>query len=136
MLNSQLYGKKNDSRTDFCPRAALKCDCAICKAETFKVREKNEETFEAKFFDDFDFETTNSSVEKDFVFVLKRLIPPKNALGTIRVNIPETVCFISGEAKFIASTKVLYYMPELLEKMIGQNTEIYEAERKTIFSRT
>lgn len=45
--------------------------------------------------------TINSVNEKDFVFILKRLIPP-TPHTVLRINVIDTCCFIHGKPKFIA----------------------------------
>jgi len=40
-------------------------------------------------------------IDKDFLFVLKRLLPAKNSQYSLRVLIPDTVVFWNGEAKFL-----------------------------------
>ena len=46
--------------------------------------------------------------EKDFAFVLKRLMPPPNVDRSIRIMIPETAVFIGSELKTIAYTDKVF----------------------------
>ena len=39
--------------------------------------------------------------DKDFLFVLKRLLPAKNSPYSLKILIPDTVVFWNGEAKFM-----------------------------------
>jgi len=48
-------------------------------------------------------------IDKDFLFVLRRLLPSKNSLYCLRILIPDTVLFSNGEAKFLVyNGKVVY----------------------------
>lgn len=40
-------------------------------------------------------------LDKDFLFVLKRILPSKNSLYSLRILIPDTVVFFNGEAKYM-----------------------------------
>ena len=46
--------------------------------------------------------TENEIIDKDFLFILKRLIPSKNSIYSLRILIPDTVVFHNGEAKLLA----------------------------------
>lgn len=41
--------------------------------------------------------------ERDYVFILKRLI--SEGQRGLRINVPDTCCFIEGKARFIAYTQ-------------------------------
>lgn len=43
----------------------------------------------------------NELMDRDFLFVLKRLLPAKNSFYSLRILIPDTVVFLNGEAKFL-----------------------------------
>ena len=79
------------------------CNCNLCKMQAKKI--SNNDKFIHTFFDGFDFNSASCvEGEKDFIFILKRLYPPKHVISTPRLLIPETVGFINGEAKFIVIT--------------------------------
>lgn len=40
-------------------------------------------------------------IERDFVFILRRLVPPARAQRSLNINIPDTVCFIGGDPRLI-----------------------------------
>lgn len=42
-----------------------------------------------------------NQMEKDFVFLLRRLLPIAKINRTLNIIIPDTVCFINGEPKLI-----------------------------------
>ena len=85
------------------------CCCNVCKFQMNKIA--NNDNFINKFFENYDFNPLSSvDGEKDFVFILKRLHPPKNVIRSLRLLIPETIGFINGEAKFILITaRVSFY---------------------------
>jgi hypothetical protein len=41
-------------------------------------------------------------VEKDFIFVMRRLQPPNKNIRTLRLYVPETFFLNGGEVKFLA----------------------------------
>ena len=86
--------------------AKLECHCTICQAQN-EIRIPPEEVPVHPFFRSYDFKsiTRGTHYDKDFVFILKRLIPPTHASQSLRLPIPETVAFINGEAKFIVSNR-------------------------------
>ena len=43
--------------------------------------------------------------EKDYVFILGRLIPKLSLSLGLRLNVPDTCCFISGKPKFIVFSR-------------------------------
>ena len=90
----------------------LKCKCNVCDTENTHKKEIKYVDPSSEFFNNFNFEAhvRNTEPEKDFVFILKRLIPPKQIPYTLRLFIPETVCFTDGEAKFIALTEKVAYI--------------------------
>ena len=62
-----------------------------------------------QFFDDRLLPNKPADYEKDFIFILKRLSPPKQALRSLRLLIPDTACLGPnvhghGEVKFIVTT--------------------------------
>lgn len=40
-------------------------------------------------------------LDKNFLYILRRLLPAKNSLYSLRIMIPDTVVFYNGEAKYI-----------------------------------
>ena len=51
------------------------------------------------------FETTlgindKKNLEKDYVFILKRLVIHSRATRTLPINFPDTCCLIQGESKY------------------------------------
>ena len=112
-----------------------KCTCNICGEEVHRKREKLDLRQDTVFFKNFDFETQhqNLPLEKDFVFILKRLMPTKIMTRSLYLSIPETACFIQGECKFIVSTgKVKISL--FCYKDIGKNFKIHKTKRSTCFA--
>lgn len=107
---------KDDINFDHHISEMSKCTCHVC----FEGRRKKSNTIlvgpEAAFFEDFHFDNSDGSLglEKDFVFILKRLIPGKNMLNSLRICIPDTACFMQGECKFIAFTAKVSRFPQYL----------------------
>ena len=82
------------------------CRCNICEEDSHKKRDHEEGCHEIIFFKGFTFDENQQSppIEKDFVFILKRLAPLKYMMNTLRLFIPDTACFIQGECKLIVYT--------------------------------
>jgi len=86
----------------------LKCQCSVCTQDGVNRKEENKSPRKChEFWTNFNFEAAVRSIEpeKDFVFVLKRLIPPKATPYNLRLSVPETVAFVDGEPKFVARTE-------------------------------
>ena len=79
----------------------LKCYCSVCTVQN-KYRPEPEEVPRDPFFEDLDLTSNDQcqTYEKDFTFVLKRLMPTKHTSHTLRLRIPDTVIFINGQPKF------------------------------------
>ena len=61
--------------------------------------------------------------DKDFLFVLRRLLPAKNSPYSLKILIPDTVVFWNGEAKFmIYNGKVNKYFFKKYKKGGGGDT--------------
>ncbi len=105
-------GKKYEgsSRTDLLfknhAEHGSKCECNVCKLQDKKKSTTIIQRPETAFFKNFNFEyhPNQHEVEKDFVFILKRLSNARNYSKGLQLFIPETACFSSGECKFIAYT--------------------------------
>jgi len=85
-----------------------KCECSVCILDAVNKKEGNKSPKKYhEFFTNFNFEAAakNPEPEKDFVFVLKRLIPSKNTPYNLRISVPETIAFIDGEPKLVALTE-------------------------------
>ncbi len=83
-----------------------KCECNLCQEGNLQPRERLELRADLAFFNNFDFESgqNNNGGEKDFMLILKKLMPPRNVARSLYLSIPETACFVDGECKFIVST--------------------------------
>ena len=80
------------------------CDCNVCMIEARRRKSVERNDASAAFFRNFDFHQKNNELEKDFTFILKRLIPPKHIARSLRLFVPDMACFIAGEAKLAVMT--------------------------------
>jgi len=85
----------------------FKCSCEVCEVDSKTKKEEKAPDPTLNFFYQFNFEqeTMNSEPEKDFIFILRKLIPPKKLPYSVRIFIPETVAFVDGDPKFIVQTE-------------------------------
>lgn len=85
----------------------LQCQCKVCEIDNMHIKEEIKPLPVGAFFQGFDFNQClrDQDLEKDFVFVLKKLVPPRELPYTLRIFIPETIAFADGEAKFIVLTE-------------------------------
>ena len=109
LANDLIYDSKEEMKKlelqfDNHANETFKCDCALCIKELRKRKSLIQRGVSKDFFENFDFNLVNSELEKDFVFIIKRLIPSKNVPRSLRLFIPDTVAFINGEVKFIIMT--------------------------------
>jgi len=88
----------------------FKCSCEVCEIDSKIKKEEKVPDPTLNFFHKFNFEQENQNFqpEKDFVFILRKLIPPKKFPYSVRVFIPETVAFVDGDAKFIVTAEKVY----------------------------
>ena len=104
--HSKLEMGKLEIKFDGHANQKFTCRCNICGEDSHKKRAHEEGCHETIFFKGFVFDETqqNLPIEKDFVFILKRLAPPKYMMNTLRLFIPDTACLVQGECKMIVYT--------------------------------
>jgi len=84
----------------------LECQCNICIAQN-QIKPEIHELPIDEFFKGFDFNTSPRTIgdyDRDFVFLLKRLIPPRHASQSLRLLIPDTLVFTGGYPLMIVRT--------------------------------
>ncbi len=89
----------------------FKCSCEVCEVDSKTKREEKAPDPTLNFFHKFNFEqeALNSEPEKDFIFILRKLIPPKKLPYSVRIFVPETVAFVDGDPKFIVQSEKVYF---------------------------
>lgn len=106
----------------------LKCACTICTAQNL-MRTEPDDPFTDPFFVNLQngLNDHQVSLERGFVFVLKRLMPLKHMAHGLSIKVPETLVYIDGEAKFFALTgkvKRIFFRTCKFKLLIGQNSQV------------
>ncbi len=81
----------------------LECYCNVCLAQN-GVKIEPEEIPCDEFFRDFDFGLStknNNEADREFLYIIKRLMPKKNTTHTMRLTMPETLFFAGGFPSFL-----------------------------------
>lgn len=69
--------KKQELNFGHHAKEAFKCECDLCTKQTKKIVNKAERGISEQFFDMPEVFNAKDEPEKDFVFILKKLAPPK-----------------------------------------------------------
>ena len=107
--SNTIKSKRRSSNIRFSSQARShnNCGCTIC--HKLHTNPTNESIDENDTSADKILKTEEIIVDKEakrvdegeFTYILKQLTPPKQGVGSLRLNIPDTVFFIQGEAKCI-----------------------------------
>jgi len=123
LKTSEAFSQKNDggkSELHFNKHVdeVFKCRCNVCWEGRRIKSNITDQSPEAEFFKEFHFHSQENAqtIEKDFVFILKRLAPNKGMSNTLRLFIPDTACFIQSECRFIAYTGKVYESTNIFSK--------------------
>jgi hypothetical protein len=95
---------------------AFRCPCLVCVCASHRryliaIINYNRLSKPLKYKNDSYVSRTNENnsqvtrkskpVERDYVFIMRRLVPPARASRSLNINVPDTVCFMAGDPRLI-----------------------------------
>lgn len=104
LLRQKLLSMKDEIMADRHVSEKFVCGCSVCfdsvGASLFNAT-INTDNFINNYRGE---ELLPQDQDRDFCFVMRKLIPPKHIQRSLRLYVPETVTFNGGEAKYIVMT--------------------------------
>lgn len=104
LFMTQKTDKREDLLVERHVSDKFSCHCSVCMNSAGRSGFDVSLKINPRSFDASEQSTVGSDLDKDFVFVIKKLYPPKHVQRSLRLFVPDTAAFGGGEIKYIVMT--------------------------------